>query len=57
MDSAYNTNVLAHFGCTKFIVRLTDMNKCLKEEKKRDSGFRLRAFPVPNTQFRSYLNT
>jgi hypothetical protein len=24
VDSAYNTKVLAHFGCTKFIVRQTD---------------------------------
>ena len=38
VNSAYNTNVLAHFGCTKFIVRQTDIKKCLKEEKKEGFG-------------------
>ena len=35
VDSAYNTNVLDHFGCTKFIVRDTDIKKCLSEMSQK----------------------
>ena len=42
MNSAYNTNALDNFGCTKFIVRHADTKKCLSEAKKiviQESGF------------------
>jgi hypothetical protein len=46
VDSAYNTNVLAHFGCTKFIVRQTDIRKCLTEEKKEGFGIPASGFGI-----------
>ena len=52
MDSSYNTNVLDHFGCTKFIVRHTDMEESCHLLCKRRVGEDLDQALHPNEQRR-----